>query len=114
MSTPKTPVSALFASPNRVRERDGRLGNSSGEWIRTTDLRVMSPTSYLCSARIKRSSILLPHFPARPCQRNSGLRVAMYADEAINRQGDQDASVGIVQVAGNALGGLDDLIHHLI
>jgi len=42
------------------------------------------------------------------------LRVAMYADETINRQGDQDASVGIVQVAGNALGGLDDLIHHLI
>jgi len=40
MSTPKTPISALFASPNRVRERDGRLGNSSGEWIRTTDLRV--------------------------------------------------------------------------
>ena len=27
----------------------GRLENSSGEWIRTTDLRVMSPTSYLCS-----------------------------------------------------------------
>ena len=23
--------------------------SSSGEWIRTTDLRVMSPTSYLCS-----------------------------------------------------------------
>jgi len=27
----------------------GRLENSSGEWIRTTDLRVMSPTSCLCS-----------------------------------------------------------------
>ena len=27
----------------------GRLENSSGEWIRTTDLRVMSPTSYHCS-----------------------------------------------------------------
>jgi hypothetical protein len=27
----------------------GRLENSSGEWIRTTDLRVMSPTSYRCS-----------------------------------------------------------------
>ena len=42
MFKPKTPISALFASPNRVRERDGRLENSSGEWIRTTDLRVMS------------------------------------------------------------------------
>ena len=27
----------------------GRLENSSGEWIRTTDLRVMSPTSCHCS-----------------------------------------------------------------
>ena len=27
----------------------GRLDNSSGEWIRTTDLRVMSPTSCHCS-----------------------------------------------------------------
>src|SRR3990170_7739993 len=36
MLKPKTPIS-------------GRLDNSSGEWIRTTDLRVMSPTSYLCS-----------------------------------------------------------------
>ena len=32
MFKPKTPIS-------------GRLDNSSGEWIRTTDLRVMSPTS---------------------------------------------------------------------
>jgi len=40
MFKPKTPISALFASPNRVRERDGRLENSSGEWIRTTDHRV--------------------------------------------------------------------------
>jgi hypothetical protein len=36
MFKPKTPIS-------------GRLENSSGEWIRTTDLRVMSPTSYRCS-----------------------------------------------------------------
>jgi hypothetical protein len=27
----------------------GRLENSSGDWIRTNDLRVMSPTSCLCS-----------------------------------------------------------------
>ncbi len=27
----------------------GRLENSSGAWIRTKDLRVMSPTSYRCS-----------------------------------------------------------------
>jgi hypothetical protein len=27
----------------------GRLENSSGGWIRTNDLRVMSPTSYHCS-----------------------------------------------------------------
>ena len=27
----------------------GRLENSSGDWIRTNDLRVMSPTSYHCS-----------------------------------------------------------------
>ena len=38
----KTPISAIFASPKRGIERDGRLDNSSGEWIRTTDLRVMS------------------------------------------------------------------------
>ncbi|KAF0110610.1 MAG: Uncharacterized protein FD147_1564 [Chloroflexi bacterium] len=38
----KTPISAIFASPKGGIERDGRLDNSSGEWIRTTDLRVMS------------------------------------------------------------------------
>ena len=34
---------------------------SSGEWIRTTDLRVMSPTSYLCSTphRLSTTRILL-------------------------------------------------------
>ncbi|MCE5209401.1 MAG: hypothetical protein LLG42_13950 [Chloroflexi bacterium] len=42
MFKPKTTISAISASPNRGRERDGRLENSSGEWIRTTDLRVMS------------------------------------------------------------------------
>jgi hypothetical protein len=36
MFKPKTPIA-------------GRLENSSGEWIRTTDLRVMSPTSCHCS-----------------------------------------------------------------
>jgi hypothetical protein len=36
MFKPKTPIS-------------GRLENSSGAWIRTKDLRVMSPTSYHCS-----------------------------------------------------------------
>ncbi len=36
MFKPKTPIS-------------GRLGNSSGAWIRTKDLRVMSPTSCHCS-----------------------------------------------------------------
>ncbi len=36
MFKPKTPIT-------------GRLENSSGGWIRTNDLRVMSPTSYLCS-----------------------------------------------------------------
>ena len=34
---------------NLKTTRDGRFGISSGERIRTTDLRVMSPTSYLCS-----------------------------------------------------------------
>ena len=102
MFKPKTPIS-------------GRLDNSSGEWIRTTDLRVMSPTSYLCSTPHPLfGPISLPITASACCQLSSGLRVAMYADETINRQGDQDASVGIVQVAGNALGGLDDLIHHLI
>jgi hypothetical protein len=33
MFKPKTPISAISASPNRGRERDGRLENSSGEWI---------------------------------------------------------------------------------
>jgi len=42
MFKPKTPIPAISASPNWGRERDGRLENSSGEWIRTTDLRVMS------------------------------------------------------------------------
>ena len=48
MFKPKTPISAISASPNWGRERDGRLDNSSGEWIRisspmgTTDLRVIS------------------------------------------------------------------------
>ena len=42
MFKPKTTISAVFASPKGGFERDGRLENSSGEWIRTTDLRVMS------------------------------------------------------------------------
>jgi len=42
MFKPKTTISAVFASPKGGIERDGRLENSSGEWIRTTDLRVMS------------------------------------------------------------------------
>ena len=68
MFKPKTTISAIFASPKGGIERDGRLENSSGEWIyasiaenhlmqntrflwcflcsgewiRTTDLRVMS------------------------------------------------------------------------
>src|SRR5205823_4864580 len=42
-----------------------RNGPGSGEWIRTTDLRVMSPTSYHCSTpRRPRSSI--PRFFAGP------------------------------------------------
>jgi len=48
MFKPKTSISAISASPNWGRERDGRLGNSNGEWIRisspmgTTDFRVIS------------------------------------------------------------------------
>ena len=42
MFKPKTPISAVFASPKGGIERDGRLENSSGGWIRTNDLRVMS------------------------------------------------------------------------
>jgi hypothetical protein len=34
MFKPKTPISAVFASPKGRIERDGRLDNSSGEWIR--------------------------------------------------------------------------------
>ena len=49
MFKPKTPISAVFASPKGGIERDGRLDNSSGAWTRTTDLRVMSPTSCHCS-----------------------------------------------------------------
>jgi hypothetical protein len=45
----KTPISAVFASPKGGIERDGRLENSSGGWIRTNGLRVMSPTSCHCS-----------------------------------------------------------------
>ena len=41
MFKPKTPISAVFASPKGGIERDGRLDNSSGAWIRTKDLRVM-------------------------------------------------------------------------
>ena len=36
----------------------GRLENSSGEWIRTTDLRVMSPTSYHCSTPHRKSEYI--------------------------------------------------------
>ena len=65
MFKPKTPISAVFpgtarqgkcASPKGSIERDGRLDNSSREWIQTTDLRVMSPTSILliCLRRIKK------------------------------------------------------------
>jgi hypothetical protein len=32
MFKPKTTISAVFASPKRGIERDGRLENSSGEW----------------------------------------------------------------------------------
>jgi hypothetical protein len=51
MSKPKMTIFAIFpgtarqsecASPNGGMRREGRLENSSGEWIRTTDLRVMS------------------------------------------------------------------------
>ncbi len=35
MFKPKTTISAVFASPNGVIERDGRLENLSGEWIYT-------------------------------------------------------------------------------
>ena len=49
MFKPKTPIS-------------GRLDNSSGAWIRTKDLRVMSPSSCHCST---------PH-------RLSGLNYSMY------------------------------------
>ena len=41
----------------------GRLENSSGEWIRTTDLRVMSPTSYLCSTPHQTFEYSTPPFP---------------------------------------------------
>ena len=41
MFKPKTTITAVFASPKGGIERNGRLENSSGEWIRTTDLRVM-------------------------------------------------------------------------
>jgi hypothetical protein len=34
MFKPKTPITAVFASPKGSLERDGRLENSSGEWIR--------------------------------------------------------------------------------
>ncbi len=33
MLKPKTTISAVFASPKGGIERDGRLDNSSGEWI---------------------------------------------------------------------------------
>ena len=38
----------------------GRLENSSGEWIRTTDLRVMSPTSCHCSTPHQVYTIIPP------------------------------------------------------
>ena len=36
MFKPKTTISAVFASPKRRNERDGRLENSSGEWTGLT------------------------------------------------------------------------------
>jgi len=33
MFKPKTTISAFFASPKGGIERDGRLENSSGEWM---------------------------------------------------------------------------------
>src|SRR5437899_10072649 len=40
-------------------------GFGSGEWIRTTDLRVMSPTSYHCSTP-RRPTSSIPRFFAGP------------------------------------------------
>jgi hypothetical protein len=43
-------MSTAVRQANEKPEPDGLWFDfSSGEWIRTTDLRVMSPTSYLCS-----------------------------------------------------------------
>jgi hypothetical protein len=54
----KTPISAVFASPKGGIERDGRLENSSGGWIRTNGLRVMSkdPESVLFVRRVMQIS----------------------------------------------------------
>ena len=58
-------MSTAVRQANEKPEPDGLWFDfSSGEWIRTTDLRVMSPTSYLCSTphRLSTSRILL-HSP---------------------------------------------------
>src|SRR5690606_36913526 len=55
-------MSTAVRRANEKREPGGLWFDfSSGEWIRTTDLRVMSPTSYLCSTphRLSTTRILL-------------------------------------------------------
>ncbi len=48
MFKPKTPISAIFASPKGSVERDGRLRNSSGEWI-CLPLRPVEGTTGSCA-----------------------------------------------------------------
>ncbi len=70
------PPSACVEAQEKAVPRDGlRMG--SGEWIRTTDLRVMSPTSYRCSTPRRTHAVYTMRQSSRAIPRSRGDRMAL-------------------------------------